>query len=575
MKYQDNEITDVWKLVQDGYNYNEKINFGDVNYYQMVSENYEYIKGNQWMGVKSNGLPTPVINILKRVRDYKVSSIMSQQTTAQYSIENISSNTKNAEELKLIELVDIMNNYAAIKWEKEKMDMLMRECLMDAFTTGDMATYTYWDANTETGQEATGDFHTELIDGVNVLFGNPNCQRVEKQPYIIILGRAVVKDLQEEAKSNGMPKEKYERIAGDDDTEYTAGVRGKQELDRRGDVQGKVTYAIKLWKKDGFVYSKKSTKFCDISEEVNLDVKKYPVAFENWEKVKNSYHGQSEVTGMLPNQRYINKQLAMLMIWMMNNAMGKVAYDKNKIAGWSNQVGVAIPVNGDIGGAIQQLQSGNLNNGVFELFNLVTSETLQALGVNDVVLGDIKPENTSAIIAVQKQSAVPLENQQSYYNQFIEDQYAIWAEFMLKKYVADRQLPQKVDGEIEYKTFNAELLRDKLINVSIDVGASSHWSEITSMQTLDQLLQGQFIDFIQYLERIPAGTVPKKQELIEQLKEAQKQQANIKQKQVEQQESQYEEMAKLIEQLPPEQQEQFMQLPPEQQEQYLIEFMQQ
>jgi hypothetical protein len=259
----------------------------------------------------------------------------------------------------------------------------------------------------------------------------------------------------------------------------------------------------------------------------------------------------------------------MLMIWMMNNAMGKVAYDKQKIAGWSNQVGVAIPVNGDIGGAIQQLNSGNLNNGVFELFNLVTSETLNALGVNDVVLGDIKPENTSAIIAVQKQSAVPLENQQAYFKQFVEDQYLVWSEFIVSKYVADRTLPQDIDGEVEYANFNAEPLRDKLINVKVDVGASSHWSEITSMQTLDRLLEGQYIDFIEYLERLPQGTVPKTQELIDTRKEAEEQQAMI-----DEQNAEYENMAQIVEQLPPEVQQQFMQLPPEEQEAYLREFMQ-
>jgi hypothetical protein len=563
VKYQDSDITDTWKKVQDGYNYNEKINFGDTNYYQMVSENYENVKGNQWAGVKSNGLPTPVINILKRVRDYKVSSLMSQQTTAQFSIENISSNTEDPQEQKLLGLVDVMNNLCESKGEKEKMDARFRECLMDSFTTGDMATYTYGDPNTETGQEATGDFHTELIDGVNVLFGNPNSNKVEGQPYIIILGRAVVTDLKEEAKANGIEKEKYDKITGDDDTEYTAGVRGKQELDRRGELQGKVTYAIKLWKKDGMVYSKKSTKWCDITEDVNLGIKKYPVCWGNWEKVKNSYHGQAEVTGMLPNQRYINKQLAMLMIRMMNNAMGKVAYDKNKIAGWSNQVGAAIPVNGDIGGAIQQLNSGNLNNGVFELFNLVTSETLQALGVNDVVLGDIKPENTSAIIAVQKQSAVPLENQQAYFHQLVEDQYLVWAEFIVRKYVADRQLPQRVDNETEYETFNAEPLQDKLINVKVDVGASSHWSEVTSQATLDQLLQGKYIDFIEYLERIGNGVVPKKQELIETRQQAQEQEAE------------FEQMEQILNSLPPEERAMFDQLPETEQENYLREFMQQ
>ena len=176
-------------------------------------------------------------------------------------------------------------------------------------------------------------------------------------------------------------------------------------------------------------------------------------------------------------------------------------------------------------------------------------------------MGDIKPENTSAIIAVQKQSAVPLENQQAYFHQFVEDQYLVWSEFIVRKYVADRVLPQDVDGDVEYANFNAEPLQDKLINVKVDVGASSHWSEITSMQTLDQLLAGQYIDFIEYLERIGNGIIPKKQELIDTRKEQQEQQAE------------FEQMAQVVDTLPPEVKAQFDQLPPQEQEMAVREYM--
>lgn len=581
------DITETWSLVDDGQSYNNT-----VGYYQIVDLNDAFIRGDQWRGVVSNGLPTPIFNIIKRVRDYKVSSIMSQKISGTYNLDNVSTKTEDPAELELLGLIETINNYTEIKWEKEKMDAKIRECLMDGFATGDFCIYTYWDAYKETGQDAKGDFCCEVIDGVNVLFGNPNNREVEKQPYIILLGRDMVKNLQQEAKKNGIPKQDWDKISADEDTMYTAGEFGKRELDKRT-VNGKCTYAIKLWKEEGKVYFTKSTKYCEIRKKVDMRIRRYPVAFGNWEKVKNSYHGRAECTGMLPNQRYINKQFAMLMTWMMYNALGKVAYDSTRIPAWSNQIGAAIPVNGDIAGAIQQIPAGNFNSGVLDLVNVAMKETLNALGVNDVVLGDIKPENTSAIIAVQKQSAVPLENVQANLYQFIEDLYLIWGEFIIAMYTTDRMLPQKQGEDVSYTPFNSQMLQDKLMSVRVDVGPSSFWSEVSSMQTLDAMLKGNYITMLQYLERIPNGVIPKKQELMEELRQQMEEKQMMEQQAMQQQAMpaeqptqepmqepaldpkmvQYEQMAQIIEQLPPEMQDEFMQLSPEQQEQAIQEFL--
>ena len=54
--------------------------------------------------------------------------------------------------------------------------------------------------------------------------------------------------------------------------------------------------------------------------------------------------------------------------------------------------------------------------------------------------------------------------------------------------------------------------------LKLDVGASSFWSEITSIQTLDNLLMQDRISLEDYLERIPEGYVSRKQELIDKIK---------------------------------------------------------
>ena len=57
------------------------------------------------------------------------------------------------------------------------------------------------------------------------------------------------------------------------------------------------------------------------------------------------------------------------------------------------------------------------------------------------------------------------------------------------------------------------------MSLKLDVGASSYYSEIASIQTLDNLLRMNKITTLQYLERIPDGYIPARRELIDQMKE--------------------------------------------------------
>ena len=51
-----------------------KFNNG-INLYDTVSTNENFFLGKQWEGVKSNGLPTPVFNFLKRVVLFSVANV--------------------------------------------------------------------------------------------------------------------------------------------------------------------------------------------------------------------------------------------------------------------------------------------------------------------------------------------------------------------------------------------------------------------------------------------------------------------------------------------------------------------
>ena len=66
MKKKDHQqdFTLAHKRYERGYRYCQEIGF-----YSTVTENENYINGEQWGNVESNGLPTPVFNLEKRIMD--------------------------------------------------------------------------------------------------------------------------------------------------------------------------------------------------------------------------------------------------------------------------------------------------------------------------------------------------------------------------------------------------------------------------------------------------------------------------------------------------------------------------
>ena len=56
------------------------------------------------------------------------------------------------------------------------------------------------------------------------------------------------------------------------------------------------------------------------------------------------------------------------------------------------------------------------------------------------------------------------------------------------------------------------------LNVSADVGATTYYSEIAMVQTLDNLRRDGTLSIIEYLERMPDKLITRKQELIDSLK---------------------------------------------------------
>lgn len=497
-----------WDLYEAGKDYNRKIGL-----YSTIDKNERFYRGDQWHGVNSGGLPTPVFNIFKRVINYFVSSISSQNISFNFEAHSLGEMT-GTNEKELEKAAGVISAYLNYRFEKDGIMSLLREGLLDAALSGDMFLYVSWDNTKKTARSFNGDFVTSLIDSTQVFFGDVNSRDVQSQPYIIISGRDLASRLRAQAKQSGIPEKEYVRIVGDREVQDTFGDYGKTELE-----DTKCSYIIKLYKKDGRVFFSKCTKNSRIIPDTDTGLTRYPVCMMNWDKIKNSYHGQAVATGMIDNQVYINKAFAMVMKHMMNVSFSKVIYNSNIIDEWTNTVGEAIAVNGNVENAVATVHPGEMQSGFLDVINMTMSITKDLLGATDAALGEVAPENTSAIIALQNTSAIPLENQRRALFCMVEELGMIWLDYILSYYGTGRVLMYRENGDTVYNPINTHAIKDALFSCVIDAGASSYWSEISAVNTLDMLLKNGHIDFISYLERLPDGIIPRKTELIEQVKQ--------------------------------------------------------
>ncbi len=503
-------VTEDFALLEKGKDYNRQIGL-----YDTVDRNERFYRGDQWSGVNSGGLPTPVFNLFKRVINYFVSTIMSQKLSLHYTAEGAESLFDPEGQKRVDEACQLLTKYANYRLEKDKVDQLLTRGLLDAAVTGDLFAYVYWDPNRKTVQGFRGDFVTSLVDGTQVFFGDVNSAQVEEQPYILIAGRDLVEHLREEARQAGASRDEIEKILPDADVFEASGDYGKREL-----AGTKAGYVIKLYKKDGTVRYRKSCRNTVICPERDTNLTRYPVALMNWEPVKNSYHGQAAATGLVENQLYINKAFAMVMKHMMDLSFSKVVYNANVIDEWTNEIGEAIAVNGPVENVALQLSPGTMQDGFLEVIRMTIALTKELMGATDAALGNVQPDNTSAIIALQQSSAVPLELQKKALYDFMEKIGLIWLDFMMHYYDASRVMLFREEGEVQGGCVDPGALEHLLFSCTAQVGASSHWSEMAQVSTLDNLLQSGKIRFSQYLERLPDGYIGKKEELLEEVRAA-------------------------------------------------------
>ena len=512
----------VWKEYQKGLSFNDGIRLDET-----VQANENFFIGKQWEGVQSNGLPTPVFNFLKRVTLFQVASITSDNIKMQATPMGVTEDHGAAQVM-----ADVLNQEFTVLFERNKIPVILREYLRNAAVDGDGCLYTYWDPEAETGQASRGAIVTEVIENTRVFFGNPNDRRVQRQPYIIISSREMLDSVQRRAERDG---NSAEEIRADEDARNAYGADPFRTDD-------KVTVLLKLWRDEDTrtVWGCECTKDCMVRKPWDMGLKLYPITWLNWDYIQNCYHGQALITGLIPNQIFVNKAYAMSMISLMSSAFPKTVYDKTRVPHWDNRVGGAIGVNGgDVTNVAKIIEPAQISPQVAQFIQLAVDQTQTFQGATSAAMGDTRPDNTSAIIALQRASSVPSEITKQNLYQSVEDLGQIYADYMAEYYgvrLVEKDIPLDADpGMLQFADidpnapmvveFDFSQLKHAHFTMKLDVGASSYWSEIAAMQTLDNQLQQKQISLEDYLERVPDGFILKRRELLEKIRGASSMQA--------------------------------------------------
>lgn len=511
---------EIQKKFEKAYNFNQQIGL-----YDQVLVNENFFIGNQWEGVEANGLPTPTFNMFKRILNFQVSNITSDKPV----IRALPMPSTSAVPMKELEKVaEIVSQQFSFISQRNRIPGMLREFLRNAGVTGDGCIHCYFDPTIENGQDVKGEIVCEVIDNLRVMFGNPNCRDVQKQPYIIISRRELVEDVRwraENLKKAGLCNiEDVDSIKADSE-------KFQNKFDAYTDDKLTVlTYYFRN-RETKTIWCMESTESGLIREAYDTEYTLYPLVWLNWDYIRDCYHGQAMITGLIPNQKFFNKMIAIVGISMLTTSFPKIIYDRTKVRNWDGRVGTAVGVQGTVEGVAKILDGASISPQISQFLELVFDKTHSLLGASDVAMGDSRPDNTSAIIALQRAANTPMEATKHNAEQCLMDLGRIWQDIMTVKYgvryvsvsmdldePGEQPLGMDLEPQKFTEPFDFSSLKNIQLTIEQEAGGSTYWSEIASMQTLDNLFMNGAITAEQYVARVPNGYIVGREELLAEMR---------------------------------------------------------
>ena len=514
--------TNIWTLYNKNVDYARKHGF-----FTEVDRCNNFYNGDQWEGLLVDGIEKVQYNFIKPIVNYKVNMITSKLRAVNYGANNVEGTEFRATAKKVC---DLFNQRAGRVWEKDQMDSKCKRIVRQAAINSEAILYTSYD-------EDDNNPKNEILNKVDVFYGNENEPDIQKQPYILAKQRMSVLEAKQLADAYGVSKKEQEYLMGDDDTQDQAG--------EKDEVNNMITIITRFYRSKGTIHFDKASKHVDICKDKDMGTTLYPFSHMIWSDKEGSARGEGEVRTLIPNQIETNKNALRRLIVVKNTAYPQKVYDATKIANPEaiNAVGGVIEAKGmnvdDVRKAFTITQPGMMSPDAEKLQVELISTTRELASASDTATGQVNPENASgrAILAVQQASQQPLDDQNMALNTMLEDMARIWMDMWKTHNKKNGMKLENVETDpmtgqetITLEAVNATTLDKLNTSVRIDITPVGAFDRYAREQSLENLaLSEQFMntawlkDYVSLLEPDSNMDKGKLEELVKQ-REAQQEQ---------------------------------------------------
>ena len=530
--------TDLWRDFQRGRAYQS-----EKGLTKLLPLCVKFYEGDQWAAATKNtkNLPRPVINITKMICRSKKSAILSTPVRLRYSTFEPTQN------------VDKFNYFADYIQREIGQDQLDKRAIDSGVKKGTYIYHYYWDAEAR-GMNASviGGLRCELLEPLNVFFADPTEQDEQKQAWILIATRESVAAVREKA-DKGID---LDAIKSDEATDDPYANKEQQDSDL-------VTVLTRYFRKGGEVWCEKGTKATIVNkafritpdvaaarasidkvegdkedapedglpDPTNVDRREvsprkatlYPVVVGQYEQREGSIYGLGEVEGIIPNQRSINFNLAMMLLSAQENGWGKYVVGKDALRGQviTNEPGQVLVDHTPGGGGIRRLSEGSMPSSPMQLIESLTSLTRVVTGASEVMTGETLGADMSgaAIAQLQSQALQPVEELKRTWWLVKEKQGRVLAQFFRFFYANTRftYLPDDAEEGLDEKmvdTFSSSEFADMDFEVTVESIGGTNASVAGDINALDTALKVGAISINEYFKMYPSDALSNRSEIL-------------------------------------------------------------
>ena len=513
--------TSIWTLYDKATMYAKK-----HGYYTTVDRNNNFYNGDQWEGLLVEGIEPVQYNFIRPIVNYKVNRITKNQRAINYSANNVEGTEFRAVTKKVC---DLFNQRAARVWEKDQMDSKAKKIIRQAAINGEVIAYIVYDEEDKNPKN-------EILNMLDVYYGNENDSDIQNQPYILVKQRMSVLQAKEVAEYYGVKKKDLVHIIGDEDNIEEAGEDAKDEVDNM------VTIITKFYKSKGTVWFSKATKYVEITKDKDMGISLYPLAKMLWSEREGSARGEGEVRTLIANQIETNKTAMRRLLTAKNTAYPQKIYARDKVANPEaiDTVGGVIEVEGmdvdDVKKVFATTNPAVMSPDVEKLQNELVSLTRELANASETATGQVNPEDASgrAILAVQQASEQPLDEQNSSFNTMLEDMARIWLDMWKVHNSEGMQLedmitnPMTGEEEVRIVDVPASVLEELKTTVKIDITPKGAYDKYAQEVSLENLAKTEMFmntawleDYVSLLDSDAVMPKLKLEELVKKRKAAQ------------------------------------------------------